>query len=239
MMRIITGKARGVRLETLQGTETRPTSERAKEAVFSVLQFEIEGRNVLDLFAGSGQLGLEALSRGASHAVLVDESRKSKNILDENVKRTKTERVCTVITADAFRYLESYRGTPFDLVFLDPPYALGAIPRCLSLLLQRKMLAERAIIVCESGKPEDVFGRDGALASSFCVMRENRYGAAYVKILTLAAREPKEVQEGEPSAESEPKTEPKPSAATESDAATEPSAEPKPNKAPVPMEESK
>lgn len=186
MMRIITGKARGVRLDTLPGEATRPTSERAKEAVFSVLQFEIEDRNVLDLFAGSGQLGLEALSRGASRAVLVDESRKAKNVLDENVRRTKTEHVCTVITADAFRYLESYCGAPFDLVFLDPPYALGAIPRCLTLLLRKKMLSAGAYIVCESGKPEDIFGTDAALESAFEVVRENRYGAAYVKILTPA-----------------------------------------------------
>lgn len=125
MMRIITGKARGVRLETLPGDATRPTSERAKEAVFSILQFELEGRNVLDLFAGSGQLGLEALSRGAAHAVLIDESREAKNILDENVRRTKAEQNCTVMTADAFRYLESYRGAPFDLVFLDPRMLWG------------------------------------------------------------------------------------------------------------------
>ena len=183
MLRIITGKARGVRLETLPGDATRPTSERAKEAVFSILQFELEGRNVLDLFAGSGQLGLEALSRGAAHAVLVDESREAKNILDENVRRTKAEQNCTVMTADAFRYLESYRGAPFDLVFLDPPYALGAIPRCLSLLLKGKMLSDRAILVCESGKSEDVFGGDAELEGAFTVLRENRYGAAYVKIL--------------------------------------------------------
>lgn len=184
MMRIITGKARGVRLDTLPGEATRPTSERAKEAVFSTLQFELEGRNVLDLFAGSGQMGLEALSRGAAHAVLVDESRAAKNILDENVRRTKTEQVCTVVVADAFRYLESYRGAPFDLVFLDPPYALGAIPRCLSLLRRGKLLSEGAFVVCESGKPEDVFGTAGELEHAFSVVRENRYGAAYIKILT-------------------------------------------------------
>lgn len=86
-MRIITGKARNIPLKTLEGDDTRPTSERVKEAVFSMLQFEIEGRRVLDLFAGSGQLGLEALSRGASHATFIDNSRAASDIIIENAKK--------------------------------------------------------------------------------------------------------------------------------------------------------
>ena len=90
MMRIITGRARGIRLDTLEGEMTRPTTERAKEAIFSRLQFEVEGRRVLDLFAGSGQMGLEALSRGATHAVMVDQSKEAIAIIRKNAE-PKTE----------------------------------------------------------------------------------------------------------------------------------------------------
>ena len=100
MMRIITGKARGVRLATLEGEATRPTSERAKEAVFSVLQFDISGRRVLDLFAGSGQLGLEALSRGASSATFCDASREAVAVIQKNTIKTRLAPMCDVICAD-------------------------------------------------------------------------------------------------------------------------------------------
>ncbi|MGN1048588.1 MAG: RsmD family RNA methyltransferase, partial [Eubacteriales bacterium] len=91
MMRIITGSAKGVRLATLDGENTRPTTERAKEAVFSMLQFDIEGRRVLDLFAGSGQMGLEALSRGAASAVMVDHAKAAVEIIHKNIEKTKLE----------------------------------------------------------------------------------------------------------------------------------------------------
>ena len=96
MMRIITGKARGIKLATLEGENTRPTSERAKEAVFSMLQFEIEGRAVLDLFAGSGQMGLEAVSRGAESAVFVDKSKDAIAIIGKNIEKTKLSDSCRV-----------------------------------------------------------------------------------------------------------------------------------------------
>ena len=90
MMRIITGKAKGIRLKTLEGEATRPTSERAKEAVFSMIQFEIEGRTVLDLFGGSGQLALEALSRGASSAIVSDASKAAVDVIRKNAEKTVT-----------------------------------------------------------------------------------------------------------------------------------------------------
>ena len=106
MMRIITGKAKGVRLETLDGINTRPTAERAKEAVFSMIQFEIEGRRVLDLFAGSGQMGLEALSRGAAEAVLVDHAKAAAEVIKKNVLKTKLDGA-KVVCSDSLEYLRS------------------------------------------------------------------------------------------------------------------------------------
>lgn len=183
MMRIITGKARGVRLATLDGNTTRPTAERAKEAVFSMLQFSLAGTNVLDLFGGSGQLGLEAVSRGAAHATLVDASKDAVRVISENVRRTRSERETTVLCADALRFLEGYRGAPFEIVFLDPPYAAGLVPQCLSLLLKRALLAPGAWVVCETAGAEDVFANEEQLAKCFSVEKQNRYGAALVSML--------------------------------------------------------
>ena len=99
-MRIITGKARGMKLFTLEGDTTRPTGERAKEALFSMLHFDLEGREVLDLFGGSGQLALEAVSRGSAHATIVDESKAAIEIINRNVQKTKMEADCTVVRSD-------------------------------------------------------------------------------------------------------------------------------------------
>lgn len=181
MMRIITGRARGVRLATLEGAATRPTAERAKEAIFSVLQFDLAGKRVLDLFAGSGQMGLEALSRGAASAVLVDSAAAAIRVIEENVRRTKLP--ATVAQTDALRYLGS-AAQPFDLVFLDPPYAEKLVPLCLQLLLERHLLTQGAVVVCETGDPADVFGGDTVLENRFATRKSTRYGAAFVRILT-------------------------------------------------------
>ena len=184
MMRIITGKARGVRLDTPAGENTRPTAERAKEAVFSMLQFEMESRNVLDLFAGSGQLGLETLSRGAAHAVLVDRDKTAAEIIKKNTVKTRLAPDCEVYCADYTEFLRGCRGKRhFDLVFLDPPYAAHLIPDALRQLKKYRALAPNATVVCESGAAEDVFGGDDTLAALFDVRRTAKYGVAYVTVL--------------------------------------------------------
>ena len=123
-MRVITGTARGRRLETLPGEHTRPTAERVKEALFSIIQFELEGRQVLDLFAGSGQLGIEALSRGAAGCVFVDNSREAAEVVRRNLKTVGLMSQAQVIAQDAFSYL-SRPGERFDIALLDPPYSSG------------------------------------------------------------------------------------------------------------------
>ena len=186
MMHIITGSARGVRLETLAGERTRPTSERAKEAIFSMLQFELEGRRILDLFAGSGQMGLEAVSRGAQSAVLVDCAKEACEIVRKNVAKTRLGARTRVVCADALRFLESCAEPPYHLVFLDPPYASGLLPSVLWALLDKKLLTEGAIVVAECGAEKDLFGGDAALSARYEILKTKRYGVAYVFLLTPA-----------------------------------------------------
>ena len=186
MMRIITGRARGVRLASLDGETTRPTAERVKEAVFSMLQFEIEDRQVLDLFGGSGQMALEAVSRGASHAVMADRSKEAVEIMKKNALKTKLAPDCEIFCADYTELLRTCRGRrKFDLVFLDPPYAMGLLPKVLAMMLEYKILLPNCTVVCESAKAEDVFGKDEALAARFEIRKEAKYGAAYVTLLRL------------------------------------------------------
>lgn len=181
MMRIITGRARGTQLCTLEGEATRPTSERAKEAVFSALQFELTGRRVLDLFAGSGQMALEAISRGASDAVLVDASPKAVEIIRKNVAKTHFESQCQVLCADFTDAVRRVTGR-FDLVVLDPPYAKRLIAPALRALIKADKLEEGALIVCESAE-EDIFEQDAALGDRFSVRKTAKYGVAHITIL--------------------------------------------------------
>ena len=180
-MRIITGSARGVSLYTLAGDNTRPTSERAKEAVFSMLQFEIEGRRVLDLFAGSGQMGLEALSRGADFAVLVDRSKDAIGVIEKNVAKTKLGDKCRVICGDSLDYLKKQKDC-FDILWLDPPYDSGLLKSALRLLLDGGFLKPTSTLVCES-REEDIFAGDEELRTRFSVLRHAKYGIAHVTLL--------------------------------------------------------
>ena len=187
MMRIITGRARGIQLVTLEGDMTRPTSERAKMAIFSSLQFELEGRRILDLFAGSGQMGLEAVSRGASHAVLVDQSKDAVKVIQKNAEKTRLAEDCTIICSDFSEFLRQRRGKePFDMVFIDPPYAMRACKAAVEALLENRLLKPHGIIVLESAEP-DPLGVGTPLAEKFEVVKSARYGVAYVNILTPKA----------------------------------------------------
>ncbi len=183
MMRIITGRARGIKLETLEGDMTRPTAERVKEAVFSHLQFEIEGRRVLDLFAGSGQMGLEAVSRGAAHAVLVDQSKEAVAVIRRNLEKTRLGENCTVVCSDFSAYLRAHRGKdPFDIVFIDPPYPMRACRAAVEAVLENRLLKPHGVLVLESGEP-DPLGTDTPLFASFEVLKTAKYGKAYITML--------------------------------------------------------
>ena len=175
-MRIITGKARGTTLVTLEGENTRPTSERAKEAVFSMLQFELEGRRVLDLFGGSGQLALEALSRGAASAVIADSSRQAVEIIKKNSEKTRLAPYCNIICADWTQTLRRLGNDKFDIVFLDPPYAMGIVPTVLEKIHEN--LKATSTVVCETGN--DI---SDSVPSDYEIVKNVKYGIAYVTVL--------------------------------------------------------
>ncbi len=175
-MRIITGKARGVNLLTIEGELTRPTTQRAKEGIFSAIQFELEGKKVLDLFSGSGQMALEALSRGADSAVMIDENPEAVELIKENAKKTKLIKNCRISRMDYSEYLKSASGREkFDIVFLDPPYSKSMKDEVLKKLLRAGILSDGAIVVCETDK-DDI---DGDI---YCLRLRKKY--KYSRVLT-------------------------------------------------------
>ena len=180
-MRIITGSAKGIRLRTLEGDATRPTAERVKEAVFSMIQFDIEGRSVLDLFAGSGQMGLEALSRGAASATMVDKSRDAISIIRDNATKTKLIDKCRIFQADYLDFIRRSAGKQYDIVILDPPYALKMYKPALKAMLDASILKPTSLIICESGE-DAVFEGDTELASRFEIEKQTKYSKTYITI---------------------------------------------------------
>ncbi len=168
-MRIISGTAKGRKLKTLAGDDVRPTSDKVKEAIFSAIQFDIEGRRFLDLFAGSGQMGLEALSRGAESATFIDSSAESVKICMENISALGFDSVSKVVRSDAISYL-SLCSDKFDIAFLDPPYAAGILDKALALVCDK--MSDYGTIICEHPPevtlPEEIGG--------FTVYRKYRYG---------------------------------------------------------------
>ena len=147
-MRVVAGTARGVTLKTPDGMKTRPTTDRVKEAMFSILHFDLPCAKVLDLFGGTGQLGIEALSRGARSCVFVDENDKACQLIRENLKRTKFEAQSKVIKGDYLQFLRT-TGEKFDIILLDPPYAEVFLENCLNLITEIDILQTDGIIVTE------------------------------------------------------------------------------------------
>ena len=180
-MRVITGTARGRKLAALEGVEVRPTTDMVKEAMFSILQFEVEGASVLDLFAGSGQLGIEALSRGARCCVFVDSSRESQNITRQNLQHTGLAAASRVAAMDYAAFLRSTKEV-FDIALLDPPYDQGLLPEALPLVAER--MSPGGAILCESRVKEPLPEKVGA----FCRKKSYRYG----KIMLTLYRRPEE-----------------------------------------------
>lgn len=172
-MRVITGLARGRRLETLPGDATRPTGEKVKESLFSAIQFDIEGRRVLDLFAGSGQLGIEALSRGAAGCVFVDKNTEAVKVIRQNLLHTGLAEKSQVLGTDALTYL-TRPGDRFDLVFLDPPYASELLLPVLNKVAP--LVNDGGIIVCETDDNTVLPDR----LDRFAVAKTYRFGHTYV-----------------------------------------------------------
>lgn len=152
-MRVITGQARGRRLISPEGNDVRPTTDKVKESLFNIIQFRLAGAAVLDLFAGSGQLGIEALSRGAERAVFVDSSRKSLDIVKKNIELCKFTSQAQTFLLDATAYLRM-TADKFDVVILDPPYHKNLCISALELL--RGAVNEEAVVICETQSDEEL-----------------------------------------------------------------------------------
>ena len=147
-MRVITGKARGIVLKTPDGMMTRPTADRVKEALFSIIQFDIPGARVLDLFGGTGQLGIEALSRGAASAVFVDSREDACKLIRENLKRTKLDNDGKVVRSDYLQFLKRC-ADKFEIIILDPPYAEVFLENALKAITEIDILHSGGIIITE------------------------------------------------------------------------------------------
>lgn len=181
-MRVITGSARGRVLETVDGLDVRPTTDKVKEAVFSSIQFEVEGARVLDLFCGSGQMGIEALSRGASFAVFVDSSKRSAEVAKKNLITTNLFKNSRVSAMDCKSFLMSTKET-FDIAFMDPPYSKGLIDEALSLL--ENHMSEAGVILCEHDR-NDVLPEE---LESFKRVKQYNYGRIAVSAYRRKAEE--------------------------------------------------
>ena len=181
-MRVITGKARGVQLKTPEGMQTRPTADRVKEALFSIINFDIPGARVLDLFGGTGQLGIEALSRGAAGAVFVDAREESCKLIRENLKRTKLESNAKVIRGDYLDYLNRCREQ-YNIIFLDPPYAEVFLENAIKRITEIDILQSDGIIVAERPLGKELpWEFDGYTRS-----RDYKYGKVLLTIYRKAA----------------------------------------------------
>ena len=178
-MRIISGKNRGTKLYTLDGENTRPTLDRVKEPLFSILNFDIVDSIVLDLFAGSGALGLESISRGAKEAILCDNSKKAIHIIEQNVQKTGTSSKVKIINDDYLKILESLKlqNYKFDIVFLDPPYKTDYAEKASQKLVEYNLLSENGIIVIETDRKREVVENINKL-NLFNIFDERKYGRA-------------------------------------------------------------
>ncbi|GAB6173639.1 16S rRNA (guanine(966)-N(2))-methyltransferase RsmD [Paradesulfitobacterium aromaticivorans] len=155
-MRIIAGDMRGRRLRTPEGNVTRPTADKVKGAIFNILRNKVAGARVLDLFAGTGNLSFEALSRHAASAVMVENNEKALRIIRENMILAGIEECVELMAMDAFRYLRAYPDQIFDLIFLDPPYQHGLVVRAVRELAQPCRLSPDGVIVAETAKDEEL-----------------------------------------------------------------------------------
>lgn len=176
-MRVIAGSARGRKLKALPGMDTRPTADKVKEAVFNIIQFDIEGRRVLDLFSGTGQMGIEALSRGAEHAVLVDKSPAAAAVIRDNLAVTGFTGSARVVQSDWQTFLGACREQ-FHLIFLDPPYQGTTLENALETIAAIDILSEHGIIICESPLDKELPDAAGPLEKG----REYRYGKIKVTL---------------------------------------------------------
>ena len=180
-MRIIGGKHRGTKLYTLEGENTRPTLDRVKEPLFSILNFDIPNAVILDLFAGSGALGLESISRGARKVYLCDKSSQAIHIIKKNVEKLKSNADITIINKDYLKALESL-NEKIDIVFLDPPYMTDFAEKACEKIIQNDLLSEDGIIVIETDRKDELV-KNITKSDMFDIFDERKYGRAELLFL--------------------------------------------------------
>lgn len=187
-MRVIAGKARGHKLHTLKGDQTRPTQDRVRESLFNILTPYISGARVLDLFAGSGALAIEALSRGAESAVLVEKSPAAARVIQRNLHATRLAGDARLRVGDAFRELErlAAEGASFDLIFADPPYELGLAPKTLHSVSRSGVLAPGGFLVVEHARKEEL----DSTMENLQLIRQKRYGDTMISFFRRSGGEP-------------------------------------------------
>lgn len=180
-MRVITGTARGRRMKEPADRQIRPTTDKVKESIFNIIQFDIEGRRILDLFAGTGQLGIEAKSRGAGETVFVDESPAAVRLVQDNLKMTGLTEGTKVFRGDALSLLKTLGK--FDVIFMDPPYETELIAHALEIIIAFDILRENGIIVCES-KLEKVLPE---VSAPYFMRKEYKYGKIKISVYSREA----------------------------------------------------
>ena len=181
-MRIISGKARGTKLYTLEGIETRPTLDRVKESLFNIISDRIYDSYVLDLFSGSGAIGLEFASRGAKQVVLCDASKKATDIIQKNIEKTHLEEIVRLHNFDFKKMLEKVKDKKFDIIYLDPPYKTDYIKEAISLIKNNNLLNEDGIIIAETDEPEKIKKQLEEINAQ--IIDQRKYGRANLFFIT-------------------------------------------------------
>lgn len=177
-MRIISGKLKGRRIEGFDLDGTRPTMERVKESLFAMIQNNLYGADVLDLFAGSGNLGIEAISQGAKKSILVDHNNKAIKIIKKNIESLDLSQSVDIICSDYLKALDILKDKKFDIIFLDPPYKTNFIEKSIEKITSNNILSNSGIIVCESSRLDKIIYPD-----IYEAVKEKKYGDKYVVIL--------------------------------------------------------
>lgn len=176
-MRVISGKSRGKKLVSLEGMNTRPTLDRVKEALFNIIQFNIVDKNVLDLFAGSGAIGIEAISRGAKTVVFCDNSSAAIKIIQTNIKNTRCTEQSIVLNKDYIEALIqlSNEGKKFDIIYLDPPYKTDFANKAIEKIIELNLLSNEGIIVLET---DDINKKEEMKKQKIEIFDIRKYGRA-------------------------------------------------------------
>ena len=182
-MRIISGKARGTKLYTLEGDNTRPTLDRVKESIFNIIQNEIEGAKILDLFAGSGAIGLEFLSRGAEKAVLCDKSKEAVNIIKKNIEKTHMEQYVEIYNTDFENCLDKIKQEQFDIIYIDPPYETDYIIKSLKKIKEKNIAKEESLIIIETDDEQRIVKQIENIDVK--IVDKRKYGRATIIFVSL------------------------------------------------------